>query len=168
MSLSPLKTAVEVEKTATESSGDNVTGVNTNGGLLSILSSDMISSKLRNKAEDGRQHLDMPPDSAFRNSVDTLSDISTYSADNDNERRSARSLLNGSNGRVQSRSPAPPRTWRGRCALVWARYKGVALVISSQFFGALMNVTTRLLEINGSHGKGMHPFQVCWVPRNHQ
>ena len=33
----------------------------------------------------------------------------------------------------------------------------MALVLLSQFFGALMSVTTRLLETSGS---GMHPFQV--------
>ena len=34
----------------------------------------------------------------------------------------------------------------------------MALVLLSQLFGGLMNVTTRLLETSGSD---MHPFQVC-------
>ena len=38
--------------------------------------------------------------------------------------------------------------------------KGVIYVLTAQLFGVLMNVTTRLLEIEGNHGEGMHPFQV--------
>ena len=41
------------------------------------------------------------------------------------------------------------------------QYKGPIYVLSAQLFGVLMNVTTRLLEIEGNHGEGMHPFQVC-------
>lgn len=62
--------------------------------------------------------------------------------------------------RRPSRSPAPPRSWRGRIDAFWVRNKGLALVLISQLFGTLMNVTTRLLEIEGNNGKGMHPFQV--------
>lgn len=35
------------------------------------------------------------------------------------------------------------------------------MVMLSQFFGASMNVMTRLLELDGPHGQGMHPFEVC-------
>lgn len=41
--------------------------------------------------------------------------------------------------------------------------KGVIFVLTAQLFGVLMNVTTRLLEIEGNHGEGMHPFQVHLV-----
>ena len=34
------------------------------------------------------------------------------------------------------------------------------LVTVSQFFGANMNVMTKYLEMNGSNGEGMDPFQV--------
>lgn len=44
----------------------------------------------------------------------------------------------------------------------WSRNKGLALVFMSQFFGTLMNVTTRILEKEGNEGKGMHPFQVSY------
>ena len=43
----------------------------------------------------------------------------------------------------------------------WLRQKGVLLVLVSQFFGSCMNLATRILENEGSHGKGMHPIQVC-------
>lgn len=48
----------------------------------------------------------------------------------------------------------------GRLHALWAHNKGLILVLVSQFFGVGMNVTTRILEIEGNHGKGYHPFQV--------
>ena len=33
-------------------------------------------------------------------------------------------------------------------------------MLLAQVFGVMMNVTTRLLEIEGNKGKGLHPFQV--------
>lgn len=77
-----------------------------------------------------------------------------------------------------SRSPtARPRSLKGRLALFWVANKGLALVMIAQVFGTLMNVTTRLLEMEGNNGKstvfenikdeaynstgkGYHPFQV--------
>lgn len=112
------------------------------------------------KARHGQQYLEAPSTNPIRNSIDTCSDISTYSADNENERRTGRPFSSGADPRGTSRSPAPPRTWRGKWETFWSKNKGLALVMLSQFFGALMNVTTRLLETDGSHGKGMHPFQV--------
>ncbi|KAF2204744.1 hypothetical protein GQ43DRAFT_121277 [Delitschia confertaspora ATCC 74209] len=72
------------------------------------------------------------------------------------------SRLDG-DGRYASRSPAPPWTLKERLAQFWGRNKGLALVLLSQFFGSLMNVTTRLLEMNGNHGKGYHPFQILFA-----
>ncbi|KAM0277014.1 hypothetical protein ACHAQH_006139 [Verticillium albo-atrum] len=43
---------------------------------------------------------------------------------------------------------------------VWASNRGVFLVALSQFFGALMNLAARLLELEG---EGMHPFQVLFA-----
>jgi hypothetical protein len=63
--------------------------------------------------------------------------------------------------RHTSRSPAPPRTVKGRWDAFWLRNKGVALVMLSQFFGAAMSAATRLLETSGSGGNGMHPLQVA-------
>jgi hypothetical protein len=42
----------------------------------------------------------------------------------------------------------------------WTRNKGPILVAVSQFFGALMNLSARLLEVEG---KGMHPIQVLFI-----
>jgi len=74
-----------------------------------------------------------------------------------------------------------PGLWRERLKHSWIRNKGLALVLLAQVFGTLMNVTTRLLEMEGNEGtlmflslvgsrksqlimrilgKGYHPFQV--------
>jgi len=52
------------------------------------------------------------------------------------------------------------RTWRTVLKGFWHRNSGLLLVSVSQLFGALMNVTTRLLELEG---EGMHPFQVLFA-----
>lgn len=54
-------------------------------------------------------------------------------------------------------APEPPP---GTLRAFYARNKGLAYVLLAQVFGVLMNVTTRLLEIEGNRGAGMHPFQV--------
>lgn len=52
-----------------------------------------------------------------------------------------------------SHSPGSPHGWRARIRTIWLVNKGLALVLLSQIFGTLMNVTTRLLEIEGNNGK---------------
>jgi hypothetical protein len=64
--------------------------------------------------------------------------------------------------RHASKSPAPPPTVEGWIRIFWTRNKGLMLVLLAQVFGTLMNVTTRLLEVEGNNGKGLHPFQVCF------
>jgi hypothetical protein len=59
-----------------------------------------------------------------------------------------------------------PSSWREMVQASWLRNKGLVLVIIAQCFNTLMAVTTRLLETDGNHGKGMHPFQVIdakWI-----
>ncbi|KAF2398955.1 hypothetical protein EJ06DRAFT_531262 [Trichodelitschia bisporula] len=56
--------------------------------------------------------------------------------------------------------PTKPGTWRASASAFWKRNKGLALVLLAQVFGTLMNVATRLLEVGGNAGKGMHPFQI--------
>lgn len=56
-----------------------------------------------------------------------------------------------------------PTTWRGRLEALWLRNKGLVLVLVSQLFGVAMNVSTRILEIEGNNGKGYHPFQVLFA-----
>ena len=115
-------------------------------------------------AKTSNQHqpyLDVPLQSAFARSSDTLSDLSTCSADNESERRTGRLLTLSSGGRLLSRSPAPSsKTWKEGLWQFWARNKGLALVVMAQLFGVMMNVTIRLLEMSGTSGPGMHPFQV--------
>ncbi len=115
------------------------------------------------KASSNHSYLDTPLQSEFARSSDTISDISIYSADNENERRTGRLLTATSGVRLPSRSPAPPRTWKGKIEASWVKNKGLALVMISQLFGVMMNVTTRLLEMDGSHGPGMHPFQILFA-----
>ncbi|KAF1835091.1 hypothetical protein BDW02DRAFT_597608 [Decorospora gaudefroyi] len=62
-----------------------------------------------------------------------------------------------------SHSPAPPRTLKDRVQAAWKSNKGLALVLISQLFGTLMNVTTRMLEMEGNDGKGYHPFQILFA-----
>lgn len=50
------------------------------------------------------------------------------------------------------RPPIPPRTLKGRLQALWYRNKGLFLVLISQLFGTLMNITTRLLEMEGNDG----------------
>ncbi|RYF39021.1 MAG: hypothetical protein EOO38_23915 [Cytophagaceae bacterium] len=46
-----------------------------------------------------------------------------------------------------SRSPVPPHTAKAKLQSIWYKNKGLFLVLISQFFGTLMNITTRLLEM---------------------
>jgi hypothetical protein len=63
-------------------------------------------------------------------------------------------------------SPVPyqnPRAWKASFAQnlqqIWGKNRGVILVAVSQLFGALMNLSARLLELEA----GMHPFQILFV-----
>ncbi|MCJ1451192.1 hypothetical protein MMC28_001528 [Mycoblastus sanguinarius] len=116
-------------------------------------------SKPSVKASVNHLYLDAPLQPTFSRPSDDVSDISLYSADNDNERRAGRPLTVSAGIRLSSRSPAPPKTWRGKIHTAWESNKGLALVTLAQLFAVMMNVTTRLLEMDGDHGKGMHPFQ---------
>jgi len=55
---------------------------------------------------------------------------------------------------------AEPKTFKNVWKKFWARNQGLFMVSFSQLFGALMNVTTRLLELEGD---GMHPLQVLFA-----
>ncbi|KFA45895.1 hypothetical protein S40293_07556 [Stachybotrys chartarum IBT 40293] len=54
----------------------------------------------------------------------------------------------------------PTQQRPSRLALFWARNMPAILVALSQFFGALMNLSARLLELEG---EGMHPAQILLV-----
>jgi hypothetical protein len=51
-----------------------------------------------------------------------------------------------------SRLPVPSRTIKGKIQASWTSNKGLALVLLAQLFGTLMNVTTRILEMEGNSG----------------
>ncbi|PBP19506.1 integral membrane protein DUF6 [Diplocarpon rosae] len=68
-------------------------------------------------------------------------------------------------GRPRSISPYPhtiaaSRAWPESLWNFWIENQGMLLVTLSQLFGALMNVTARLLELEG---EGMHPFQILFA-----
>lgn len=90
------------------------------------------------KANDNHPYLDVPLQNTFGRSSDTISDFSTYSADNGNERPSG-GLLNVPAGNpLSSHSPVPPQgTWKGKIQASWTTNKGLALVILAQLFGTL-------------------------------
>ncbi|KAM7183322.1 integral membrane protein duf6 [Rhypophila sp. PSN 637] len=64
--------------------------------------------------------------------------------------------------------PYPPRptAWKASLAQrfqnLWLQNRGMMLVAASQFFGALMNLSARILEFDGDNG-GMHPFQILFA-----
>ncbi|KAH9881717.1 hypothetical protein IAQ61_000444 [Plenodomus lingam] len=93
-------------------------------------------------------------------------DPSVLSMDDSNNIRYARTLnveplRQGGFQALQHR--AKVRTWRESVHGFWLANKGLALVLISQFFGTLMNVTARMLEMEGNNGKGYHPFQILFA-----
>lgn len=62
-----------------------------------------------------------------------------------------------------SGSPRPKISWQQRVKHTWLQSKGLVMVMVAQFFGASMNVMTRILELEGPHGKAMHPFEILFV-----
>lgn len=54
---------------------------------------------------------------------------------------------------------APPKTLKGKIHASWTANKGLALVLIAQMFGTLMNVATRILEMEGNNGKTFHAIQ---------
>ena len=61
--------------------------------------------------------------------------------------------------------PAEPRPhgWSARLRAFYSRNLGLGYMLVAQVFGTMMNVTTRLLEVEGNHRKGMHPFQILFA-----
>jgi drug/metabolite transporter (DMT)-like permease len=95
----------------------------------------------------------VPPEAFGRLSSSTVGGISS-------DGRSSRSPSRHSD--LHARSPAPTTLaskWRGRFDRFWQRNRGLYLVAAAQLFGALMNVTTRSLELES----GMHPFQILFA-----
>jgi len=95
----------------------------------------------------------LDPDTFRRPSTSTISGLSDDS-------RVGRPNSHTGFARYPSRSPAPPGTWKVALQRFWQKNRGLGLVTISQLFGALMNVTTRLLELEG---EGMHPIQILFL-----
>ncbi|KAK5129623.1 hypothetical protein LTR08_003022 [Meristemomyces frigidus] len=92
--------------------------------------------------------------------------ISNLSADEYDQIRPSRSPSRDAAAapRYNVELPAASRSrWRRRVDAFWVRNKGLAYMVLAQVFGTLMNVTTRLLEIEGNKGKGLHPFQILFA-----
>ena len=92
-------------------------------------------------------------------SPDTLSNLSL---DEYEQIRPSRQTSRRNDGAAQSPA-SPPRGFKGKLHQFWARNKGLGYMLLAQVFGTLMNVTTRLLEVEGNKGKGLHPFQILFA-----
>ncbi|TKA75684.1 hypothetical protein B0A55_03189 [Friedmanniomyces simplex] len=57
----------------------------------------------------------------------------------------------------------PPRGWRAKLRAFYIHNLGLGYMLVAQIFGTMMNVTTRLLEVEGNLGRGMHPFQILFA-----
>ena len=118
----------------------------------------------KSKVTPSETHLEVPSNVYGRISG-TFSDVSSISAGNESDQLQSPGLISidrPGNG-LSSRPSLTPHTWRASIARSWSKNKGLFLVILSQFFGVLMNVTTRLLETDNSHGPGMDPFQILFA-----
>ncbi|KAI9781807.1 MAG: hypothetical protein M1835_004180 [Candelina submexicana] len=157
MSVPPPKPGVEDDKSSLLSAEPEDTQPE-----VTLITSTTPAVKASAKKFHSHQYLDTSSQASFQDSPNNLSELSDISRHAENERRSGRSTsyLPVLTQRYASSSPAPPRTWRGTLEALWSRNRGLALVMLSQLFGALMNVTTRLLETEGSNGEGMHPMQI--------
>lgn len=104
------------------------------------------------------------PVSCRPSSGSPFSDLSMYAGNFSNEveyaRGSLRSPFPPELPLPQESPTAPPKTKGFVFWSLWLQSKGLILVLLSQFFGSTMNVMTRVLETNGSHGKAMHPFHI--------
>jgi hypothetical protein len=91
-------------------------------------------------------------------SPDTLSNLSVEEFDQLGPRNDEPSVwLDGGHQALKSSWTA---RWQARFRASWLRNAGLFYMLLAQVFGVMMNVTTRLLEIEGNKGKGLHPFQV--------
>ncbi|EXJ83796.1 hypothetical protein A1O1_07423 [Capronia coronata CBS 617.96] len=109
-------------------------------------------------------YLDVPLHRTSRASLDSiyseLSELSLHTKE-----RQARHLLfrNASKDSGPTRPLSPRMRIGAALQSFYITNYGAMLVVLAQFFGAGMNVSTRLLETAGPHGKPMHPFQILFA-----
>ncbi|KAG9519169.1 hypothetical protein KCV07_g5046, partial [Aureobasidium melanogenum] len=95
-------------------------------------------------------------------SPDTLSNLSADEFDQLGPRNDEPSIwLDG--GHHLTLKPSWTSKWQARLHATWIRNAGLFYMLLAQVFGVMMNVTTRLLEIEGNKGKGLHPFQILFA-----
>lgn len=158
MSLPPSSPQVEEDKVSLLSAdAQDVTGQN--------VRNDSIVSKIEapsNGEQRNNGFLRTPLVRPIRSlSPDTISNLS---ADEYEQIRPVRAESQANAGvRVPSQSPSPLRGWRAKLRAFYIRNLGLAYMLAAQIFGTLMNVTTRLLEIEGNRGKGLHPLQILFA-----
>lgn len=92
-------------------------------------------------------------------SADTSSLFSTDDLSESHLARTASHTSETYSAAVDKEGDTTP-TWS---AAFWLRNKGVLSVLLSNFFGVMMGVMTRFLELEG---EGMHPFQVHYTCHN--
>lgn len=139
--------------------------------IISSEASDRVSSIPRNFHAPKRDFSDgLRSSSANRNTSHRRTASSSLNLEANNNtahfRRASSDI--GSAPPILERPPTPPAVMdptlhsdpTGRLRTFYDKNRGLAYVLVAQVFGCLMNVTTRLLEIEGNHGAGMHPFQV--------
>lgn len=93
---------------------------------------------------------------------ETPSSMPVQSPDHVMETIRAQERGDGDPGFLPIASTLAPQPRQDKSSAFWARNKGVALVVLSQLFSALMNVATRLLATDKD---GMETFQVGIMPR---
>lgn len=148
--MSPLPNATEDGKKAQPASDE--------AALAAVAENDALTAK----ASGENLRLDIPQNPSHRVASPTLSVFSLEDYPSAHTATSSTFLLSQSFHQhgLPNSSEKRPQTWMGRLHALWSHNKGLILVLVSQFFGVGMNVTTRILEIEGNHGKGYHPFQV--------
>jgi hypothetical protein len=142
--------STEPSQTATPK-GNSLNGVTSSYGVA--LNGNNLASKSIAPSSKTADETGLESDTFHRLSISSLSGLSE-------DERLGRPASHRSRSRHASHSPASSKTWWAAFQRFWQRNRGLWLVAISQFFGALMNVTTRLLELEG---KGMHPFQVLFI-----
>ncbi|KAI6823608.1 hypothetical protein KC340_g5021 [Hortaea werneckii] len=120
-------------------------------------------AEAQSKQKSGNGFLSAPLSGPIRPlSPDTLSNLST---DEYNEIRlghlPSRHFTGGQSH--EAKPEITPRGWYGKVRALWTRNLGLCYMLIAQVFGTLMNVTTRLLEVEGNNGKGLHPFQILFA-----
>ena len=103
--------------------------------------------------------LQSPAYNGFRLSIETTSTTSTHVEDHHGE--TLRQSLNiKPTAAPETPSQEPRSTWITFKQNTLTTNGGSILVVIAMFFGALMSLTTQLLETNHKNGQTMHPFQV--------